>query len=803
MCNQVYAQERTSPSKARYIVEVDSQIIKATPYEITFENGKEIHHDKNVEWYTDMKIHRFISKEIDENGIILKSSSSLKPTIFLLSGGGFTKLDNQAELKPGDSRLHDNVKLAKKLTNGGLYNVIWIDYEIETFSDYKKKIDSLFLIPNGPCYLNNTEAKARIEHASLKAFKDLRNELIIEINKTSNYVDPNNVFISGISAGAILTIYSVFLDQSEIPTNLSFINCNGSTTSIDTELLATGGFPIPAIKGIIPMAGGSFYNNIFNNTTHSNNTFVNFMHGTCDEIINQNQNIVSYKFYNSGFTYNSYDANRYPTIYGSNYIYNQLISNHSKVGFGQIINGGHSVLNLKITDDLFKIGGWDIIDVLYGTPPFPPPSPNMSLPINQRNIVFDNIITFINRAMGISGFPTWTNHSYSLFPDIPTSGCLTDDLTLINTPITASNVTCVNQTASISNVPSWATITWNASSNIQIVGSNIGTSITYKGVSNGSGTLTASISYGLSQPTVTINKNINISGFIPTPHPTTIGYDTLCMTGSKTLTITNLPAVYSSITWTASSGLSIISQSGPTVTYQRSGPLGGGTLTATIVNPCETKSFTFPIRVYRNLSGTYPNVMGINYACGPYIFSSSEPPVKLPLNTTATFSVTYTNANFNDITGAEWAFSCGTITSGPTNTWIGNDLKSQITVQASNNPLATCGDVRVRPINMCSTGTDWRIQDTELSACGSSWLIMTSPNPTSGDLYISLSYGGERIEAQKFPLEIVDIIGNKVLNSSIENGSLRLDVGNLQPGHYKIIINTGREIITSSFIVNK
>ncbi|MCO5229864.1 MAG: hypothetical protein M9958_01780 [Chitinophagales bacterium] len=108
--------------KIRYKVEVDSQIINATPYEITYENGREIHHDENVEWYIDAEVYRFIPKQLNKNGDIIQKQT-LSPAIFLLSGGAFVHKDNQAELNPANSQLHDNIKLAKKLANEG-YKVI-------------------------------------------------------------------------------------------------------------------------------------------------------------------------------------------------------------------------------------------------------------------------------------------------------------------------------------------------------------------------------------------------------------------------------------------------------------------------------------------------------------------------------------------------------------------------------------------------------------------------------------------------------------------------------------------------------
>jgi hypothetical protein len=521
MGRDAMAQDARIENKPRYVIEVDSQFIKATPYEITYENGREIHHDENVEWYTDMTIYKFKPKEVDEKGMAMMTSS-LKPTIFLLSGGGFAQLDNQTELNPANNRLHSNIKLASKLANEG-YNVFWINYQLEINLVSKLLMSFLFSDLGSGCNItDSTQAKARMEHASLKSFRDFRVKFQDIINDPANNVDINNVFISGISAGAILTIYSVFLDQSEIPGGLSYINCSGATLPIVTiganHALRIDGYPMPAIKGIIPMAGASFYNNIFNNTAHSNNVAVNFMQGTCDELINQEEGRVGYKLVVSSpplvVVPNSYVANRYPHVYGSRYLYNTLKNNHTKIGFGQVINGGHAIITLKSDAENLQSGAWDILDVpSYQNPPY---VPNMSLPMNPRDIVFDNISTFMKRAMGETGYPAWSNHAYSVFPDMPTTLCLTDDQTLIEPPIITVDLVCGTVAAVVSNPPSWAIITWTVSPNLQIVGSNTGVAISYKNLSTGSGWVKASVNYG-GGVVIPVTKNVLVPSTCPTP----------------------------------------------------------------------------------------------------------------------------------------------------------------------------------------------------------------------------------------------------------------------------------------------
>ncbi|HUH74311.1 MAG TPA: hypothetical protein VLZ75_07870 [Chitinophagales bacterium] len=532
MYKDTEAQDERIQNKPRYIVEVDSQFIKATPYELVVENGMEVRRyaGGKAEWYTDMTIRSFLPRKADDRGIAMKSvDETLKPTIFLLSGGGFTKLDNQAELDPDNMNLaaHPNLKLATKLANEG-YNVFWIDYQIDGAN--KNLINRLLLVkPADSCTsLNGTEAKARMEHASLKSFRDFRVKFRDIITDPDNYVDTNNVFISGISAGAVLTIYSVFLDVHEIPSSISFIKCSGgSPTTIKTigpsDPLRTEGYPILKPKGIIPMAGASFYSNIFtDNTANTNQVAVNFMHGTCDELIHQDTGRVSYKYFVVQWilpdilyvnvldtVYNNLESFRYPRGYGSKYLYNLLKITHGKIGFGQVIRGGHSPLNPLVN----VAGGWDVYQ--KGT---------LSSKYNTRDIVFDNISYFMKRAMSKPGYPAWTNHAYSVFPDMPTDFCLTDDQTLIESPIITVDSVCGTVAAAVSNPPSWATITWTVSPNLQIVGATTGPAISYKSLSTGSGWVKASVDYG-GGVVIPVTKKVLVPAVCPTPCNGILYYD--------------------------------------------------------------------------------------------------------------------------------------------------------------------------------------------------------------------------------------------------------------------------------------
>lgn len=135
-----------------------------------------------------------------------------------------------------------------------------------------------------------------------------------------------------------------------------------------------------------------------------------------------------------------------------------------------------------------------------------------------------HISYFMKRAMGKQGYPAWMNHAYSIFPDIPTTLCLTDDQTLIAPPIITVDSVCGTVSATVSNPPAWATFAWTVSPNLQIVGSSTGSAISYKSLSTGSGWVRASVNYG-GGVVIPVTKNVLVPATCPTPCNGILYYD--------------------------------------------------------------------------------------------------------------------------------------------------------------------------------------------------------------------------------------------------------------------------------------
>lgn len=407
---------------------IDTTHYKATPYKKYFVNNVEYDENIPIEYYNDITTYRVYKEERGGR------ASGGKKTIFLLPGGGFIKLDNIMNLDTNAS-LASNLSLAKKLAAED-FNVILVHYETATGID-ASKIGSLFfdsaavlIIPEPPfivlasTLMNNQEAKARMEEHSLKSFHDWRKIIRNKYDSAAYYnIDTQQVFVSGISAGAFLTIYGLYLDSTEIPVQIEYKTAANADSIINiSHSIRTQYYPFPKIAGIIPMSGGTFYKDIFTNNASilgENGTPVYFMHGTCDELINQDSGRVSFKFVKQdnpqNFIYNIRDNRKYPKVYGSTTMFNILKNTGTKTGYGQVCNGGHGIfINQSVNESLnYYPGGWDYYNVN-----------NPSNPLNSTDPVFENIMYFTNSVLG-NGDP-WETHVKAITPEKYTKGCLSD-----------------------------------------------------------------------------------------------------------------------------------------------------------------------------------------------------------------------------------------------------------------------------------------------------------------------------------------------------------------------------------------
>lgn len=395
-------------------IRIDTTHYKATSYKKYVIDNVEYDEDIPIEYYNDITTYR-VYKE-DRGG----RSSGGKKTIFLLPGGGFINLDNILNLDTNAS-LASNLSLAKKLAAED-FNVILVEYKRATGDD-ANQIGLLFVdySPLVGLFMNNEQARARMEEHSLKSFHDWRKIIRNKYDSAAYYnIDTQQVFISGISAGAFLTIYGLYLDSTEIPKQIIYkdISNTNRTINIDSTVRRSY-YPFPKIAGIIPIAGGTFYKDIFTNNASilgENGTPAYFMHGTCDELINQDSGRIIFKHIRGATAiYNENDSNKYPKAYGSTTIFNILKNTGTNIGYGQVCEGGHGIFvdESLIDTTSYYPGGWDF----YNTS-------NPSEPLNSTDPVFENIMYFTNSVLGI-GDP-WETHVKTITPEKYTKNCLSD-----------------------------------------------------------------------------------------------------------------------------------------------------------------------------------------------------------------------------------------------------------------------------------------------------------------------------------------------------------------------------------------
>ncbi|MCO5229853.1 MAG: S9 family peptidase [Chitinophagales bacterium] len=361
------------------------------------------------------------------------------PTIFLVPGGGFTAV------LPSDFINVDNCtgkSLANLLADQG-YNVFVLTYQVAT--GVEKLLLDLSL-----AHVCNTVVTDSVKYiqqkTSYKSFWSLRKVIT---DKTSsmdsliaNNIDINNMIMIGHSAGGFLTLYSLFLNQSEIPSSICSLSYNACNIPSNWR---TQYWPLPKMKGYVAMSGATFSDNIFLNDTSilgNNGPNLLLMHGTCDELVNQYDDYVSSKCkiggvssLNVGYTKNSSNpASKFNKVYGSGFIFQQLYTKMKKIRYEQVCDGGHSINNISIncpfstqsTNAAVLFGQWNTCDL-----------DNPTGLISTQHLLFNCLNDFIQRTLFSNPGPLLYELKSTL-PELSSQKCLTDDRGDV-TPVTGIN----------------------------------------------------------------------------------------------------------------------------------------------------------------------------------------------------------------------------------------------------------------------------------------------------------------------------------------------------------------------------
>jgi acetyl esterase/lipase len=350
-------------------------------------------------------------------------TSDLLPTIFLLPGGGFTTLNTPPFLFPDSC---SGKSIAHHLADAG-YNVFTLIYYPTT---------GIFgtLLDFSVGHICGTGVLARVkyeqERANLMSFWSLR-KIVLDLTATTalqsqNRIDIENMLMIGHSAGAILALDYLFLDQEEIPDKV----CNGNWYCPVQDYFKTDFWPIPKMKGIMAMSGGSFYKDIFFNNQQvlgNGAAPLLLMHGTCDELVPEQIDYLPYKCKKEDLFSTDIDyIRKYPDaeakfnrLYGSGWMYEQL-SGKMPVRYERVCAGGHlmhnPLVNRPYTDSTAILaqlfGLWNACDMAE-----PDAKMNDSHPMVDKMLSFAKSVFNNTFESGIVGWE----------PEMPSQKCLATD----------------------------------------------------------------------------------------------------------------------------------------------------------------------------------------------------------------------------------------------------------------------------------------------------------------------------------------------------------------------------------------
>lgn len=288
----------------------------------------------------------------------------------MIPGGGFFGISQQDSLQM-ETDIPPAITFGGKLADSLSANVYVISYDVSMPDSIRTLLNSMVFTLQGTAltnclFLKNETAKARMEEASYKSFRDLRKILKENYLDSASVkgIDTNNFYMIGSSAGAILTLNTLFLQQSEIASSITYKNncVNNLTSTISIPSSVRNDYwPIPKMKGVIPMNGAWIYNESFltaNTPVSTFNTWLLLLHGTCDELVHRREGRIGFKkILGLSFYRNTFPESRYIKGYGSEIIFDAFKASHTKLRYGQVLEGGHAALhNSKYS----TLGAWEV-----------------------------------------------------------------------------------------------------------------------------------------------------------------------------------------------------------------------------------------------------------------------------------------------------------------------------------------------------------------------------------------------------------------------------------------------------------
>ena len=165
--------------------------------------------------------------------------------------------------------------------------------------------------------------------AYLRSIQDARSVVrYLKANAERLGIDPNLIFVSGQSAGALTSIGLAVMNKENAPSDI-LAQVGGSLDPMNDNMNYDA-----KVAGITALAGAVIDPNLI--IGKKINTPMHFIHGTCDELIDMN----------AGNPFRCQDRKTFPVIYGGNAIYEAAKLNGNKVYLNMICNGSHSMSSL-------------------------------------------------------------------------------------------------------------------------------------------------------------------------------------------------------------------------------------------------------------------------------------------------------------------------------------------------------------------------------------------------------------------------------------------------------------------------
>lgn len=162
--------------------------------------------------------------------------------------------------------------------------------------------------------------------AYLRSIQDARSVIrYLKANAERLGIDPNLIFISGQSAGALTSIAVPLMDNNNAPKEI-LGQVGGSLDPMNDNMKYDS-----KVAGVISMAGAVIDPNLVLGRKIS--TPMDFIHGTCDELLDMY----------SGNPFRCADRKTFPIVYGGAAIYEASKTQNNPVYLNMICNGSHSM----------------------------------------------------------------------------------------------------------------------------------------------------------------------------------------------------------------------------------------------------------------------------------------------------------------------------------------------------------------------------------------------------------------------------------------------------------------------------